>query len=55
MIYYDKLEDCIIEVLSSIKDVFICKVKYDNTEEFKEFDKSFIDNEIELGNFLMQK
>lgn len=55
MKYYDQLEQCLIEVLGEIHERVMCKVTYsENEQEFREFDKSFIDNEIELGNFTVE-
>lgn len=55
MKYYDQLEQCLIEVLGTINERVMCKVTYSNNEqEFREFDASFIENEIELGNYTVE-
>lgn len=55
MTYYDQIEDCFIEVIGNIDERIMCKVRYGNEQDFREFDKTFIENEIELGNFIMQE
>ena len=55
MKYYDQLEQCLIEILGTIDDRVMCKVTYSyNEQEFREFDKSFIEHELELGNYTVE-
>ena len=55
MRYIDLLENnALIEELAEIKGVVMCKVVTDEDEYFQQYDRTFIENEIATGNYIMQ-
>ena len=55
MRYIDLLENnALIEELAEIKGIVMCKVVTNDEEYFQQYDRTFIESEIESGNYVMQ-
>lgn len=55
MRYIDLLENnALIEELAEINGVVMCKVVTDTEQYFQQYDRSFIENEVAIGNYIMQ-